>query len=637
MDSGIAYNNSLPMLLKEQYLKRGEAQVAMRVKDRGIWQSYSWREYYEKVKFFCLGLVNLGLKRGDKVSILGENKPEWYWAELASLSAGATAVGIFTDCVPSEIKFYVQDSDSTFVIVHDQEQVDKILEIKEELPKLQKLIFWDHKGLWFYDDPIMMGFDDVIALGREYDQAHPDIYEKMVSDVQPEDIAVICYTSGTTGLPKGAMLSHGNIVAMTRAWLEVDDWQSGEQYLSFLPPAWVTEQALGITGSLISGMEVNFPEDPETVQANIREVGPGVLFYGPRLWESVVSMIQAKITDTSPFRRFLYHFFLPVGYRRAKLTSSERNLGLWLRFLFALANFFVFRALKDRVGLSNIRCAYTAGSAISPDILRYFQAIGVNIKQLYGGSEQGLVSIHRDGDIKWETSGPAMPGIQIKLSDEGEILVKGPNTFVGYYKKEEAYKKKVTDGWYHTEDFGHLDEDNHLVVIDRMEDLKDLRGGQKFSPQFIEIRLRFSPYIKDALVIGSSEHDFVSTIINIDMDNVGRWAEKRHIAYTTFTDLSQKPEVIQLIREELEKVNRSVPEHSRVKKFLNLHKEFDADESELTRTRKLRRTFVEEKYGAMIEAIYGDKTEYRMEESIKYRDGRTGKIENVIKVNQIEG
>ena len=628
--------NTLPKLLKKNADKYGDRKIAMRVKDRGIWQRFTWKDYYERVKYFSLGLISLGIKRGDKISILGENKPEIFWAELAAQAAGGTAVDIYTDCTPPEVKFFVTDSDSTFVVAHDQEQVDKIFQIKDDLPLVKKVIYWDPKGLWNYEDPILISFPEVIHLGQSYERDHSGLFEENIEKGEGDEIAIICYTSGTTGLPKGAMISQKGLVTIAQAWRDVDHWCDQDRYVSFLHPAWITEQAVGVAGQLVSGMEVNFPEEPETVQENIREIGPTILFFAPRLWENINRMIQAKVTDTSALRKWIYHLLLPLGYKTAEYCSSKKGLGLFWRILYHIANWVLFRPLRDRVGLSQIRCAYTAGSAVSPDILNYFQAIGVNIKQLYGGSEQGLVTIHLDGEIKYETSGTPMPGVEVRLSPEGEILVKGDNIFSGYYKNLEATRKKIRDSWYYTGDFGYIDDDRHLVVIDRMEDLKELKGGQKFSPQFAEIRLRFCPYIKDALVIGGEDKDLVTAIINIDLDNVSRWAEARRIPYTTFTDLSQKPEVIELIKKDIQRINKFLPEWSRIRKFVNLYKEFDADEAELTRTRKLRRTFVESRYSDLITALYGKDREYNVEASVTYRDGRKGVIKTSIHINEME-
>ena len=628
--------NTLPKLLKKNADKYGDRKIAMRVKDRGIWQRFTWKDYYERVKYFSLGLISLGIKRGDKISILGENKPEIFWAELAAQAAGGTAVDIYTDCTPPEVKFFVTDSDSTFVVAHDQEQVDKIFQIKDDLPLVKKVIYWDPKGLWNYEDPILISFPEVIHLGQSYERDHSGLFEENIEKGEGDEIAIICYTSGTTGLPKGAMISQKGLVTIAQAWRDVDHWCDQDRYVSFLHPAWITEQAVGVAGQLVSGMEVNFPEEPETVQENIREIGPTILFFAPRLWENINRMIQAKVTDTSALRKWIYHLLLPLGYKTAEYCSSKKGLGLFWRILYHIANWVLFRPLRDRVGLSRIRCAYTAGSAVSPDILNYFQAIGVNIKQLYGGSEQGLVTIHLDGEIKYETSGTPMPGVEVRLSPEGEILVKGDNIISGYYKNLEATRKKIRDSWYYTGDFGYIDDDRHLVVIDRMEDLKELKGGRKFSPQFAEIRLRFCPYIKDALVIGGEDKDLVTAIINIDLDNVSRWAEARRIPYTTFTDLSQKPEVIELIKKDIQRINKFLPEWSRIRKFVNLYKEFDADEAELTRTRKLRRTFVENRYSDLITALYGKDREYNVEASVTYRDGRKGVIKTSIHINEME-
>lgn len=628
--------STLPKLLKKNAEHYHDRRVAMRVKDRGIWQRFTWKDYYEKVKYFALGLISSGMKKGDKVSILGENKPQYFWAELAVQAVGGTAVGVYTDCTPPEVKFFVSDSDSTFVVAHDQEQVDKLLQIKNDLPLVKKVIYWDPKGLWNYEDPILISFPDMIQLGKDYEKEHPGLFEEYVENGKGEEIALICYTSGTTGLPKGAMISQRGLVTIAQAWRDVDHWSDRDRYVSFIPPGWIAEQAVGVAGQLVSGMEVNFPEEPETVQENIREIGPTILFFAPRLWENINRMVQAKITDTSPFRRRIYHLFLPLGYKSAEYRLTHKGLSPLWRLFHRLAHWVLFRPLRDRVGLSRIRCAYTAGSAVSPDILNYFQAIGVNIKQLYGGSEQGLVTIHLDGQIKYETCGPPMPGVTVSLSPEGEILVKGDNLFSGYYKNSEATQEKVREGWYYTGDFGYIDDDHHLVVIDRMEDLKELKGGKKFSPQFAEIRLRFYPYIKDALVVGSEDKDYVTAIINIDLENVGRWAEANRIPYTTFTDLSQKTEVIELIKKDVQRINTFLPEWSRIRKFVNLHKEFDADEAELTRTRKLRRAFVENRYSDLIMALYSKDQDYNVEASITYRDGRKGVIKTSIQINTVE-
>ncbi|HDH86770.1 MAG TPA: long-chain fatty acid--CoA ligase [Desulfobacteraceae bacterium] len=627
---------TLPQVLRENFKKYGN-RVAMRVKDRGIWQEHTWEDYYLKVKHFCLGLISLGLQKGDKVSILGENKPEWFWAELAVQSARGAAVGIFTDCLPEEIKYYIRHSDSTFVVVHDQEQVDKILEIKNNVPKVKKVIYWDPKGLWSYTDPILLSFDEVIKLGYDYENKHPQLFDEIVDHGKGNDIAAFCYTSGTTGLPKGAMLSHRWLVESIRQWGQLDGWfGKNYEYLSFIPPAWITEQGIGIAGSILARMVVNFPEEPETVQENIREIGPGILFFGARLWENLNRMVQARMIDSTFLRRHIYRLTLPLGLKVADMKSGGKKINIPWRILYFLAYHAVFRQLRDRLGLSNLKVVYSAGAAVSPNIIRYFKALGIDIRLFYGSTEQGVMTMPREGDIRPETSGPPVPWVKVKLSDDGEILIKNEYPYSGYYKDSEATEAKMKDGWFYTADFGHMNEDGHLIVIDRMEDLKELAGGKKFSPQFTEIRLRFSPYIKDVLIIGGPDKEYVTAIINIDLDNVGRFAEAHHIAYTTFTDLSQKTEVIDLIKKEIIKVNHTLPEWTRIRRFVNLHKEFDADEDELTRTRKLRRAFVEDKYKELIAALYSNDDTYKVEASVTYRDGRKGTIETSIHINELQ-
>jgi len=628
--------DTLPKLLKYNYEKYGDSKVAMRVKQFGIWQEYTWKDYYENVKYLSLGLISLGMEPGDVVSILGENKPQAYWTEIAAQATRGIALGIFTDCMPNEIKFFLQHSDSKFVVAGDQEQVDKMLGIKDELPLLKKVIYWDPKGVWNYDDPILISFSKVLEQGREFEKAHHDVFDANVEQGNGSDTAVICYTSGTTGLPKGAMLSHSALIQNEHALASIDHYKDGDEIVSFVPLAWVTDQYMGITGPLYCRVVVNFPERPETVQENIREIGAQILFWGPRNWESINRLIQAKMIDTTRFKRFIYNLFLPVGYRVADIKMAGGKASPLWQFLNSIADWLLFRNLKDKVGLAKVRVATTAAAPISPDVIRYFQAIGVNIKQIYGGSEHGLVTATRADDIQPETTGPPSLNVDIRLSDEGEILIRGGCMFSGYWKNPEAADASIKNGWYLTGDFGHFNEDGHLIVMDRMSDLRELKGGRKFSPQYPEIRLRFSPYIKDVLTIGGGDKHFVTCVVNIDLDNVGRWAESRRIPYTTFTDLSQRPQVIDLIKKDIERVNRTMPDFAQIKRFTNLHREFDADEAELTRTRKIKRTFVEERYKDLIDALYSGENELAVEAPITYRDGRTGTIKTTIKINSLE-
>ena len=627
--------DTLPKLLLRNYRRYGSTQAAVREKYMGIWQSYSWTDYYELVKHLCLAFISMGLKHGDRVSILAENKPHAYWYELAAQASGGVVVGIFADCTPPEVEYYVNHSGSRFVVCQNQEQVDKVLEIRKSLSALQKIIYWDPKGLWNYADPLLINMDQMLAMGRDYDKEYPNVFEESVAKTKAEDMAVFFYSSGTTGKPKAAMVTHKALIGMAEAIDSIDQYEENEEYLSFLPLAWIAEQLFGVACSLVYGLRTNFPEEPETVQDNIREIGPRIVFFGPRLWENLIRLVQVRIQDSGSLHRLLFNAALKIGYRTSGYTMTGKKPGFLLAFLNTLADVSVFRPLRDNLGLSKTRVGYSAGSAVSPDVIQYFHAIGINVKQLYGSSEVGIVTCHLDNQIKPETCGPPLPNVDVKLSEEGEVLIRTPNMFSGYYKEEEKTAQKIKDGWYHTEDFGHLDKDGHLIVMDRMEDLLELAGGQKFSPQYCEIRLRFSPYIKDILAVARTTERIIGALVNIDLQNVGQWAESMHIPYTTFADLSQKSEVVDLVRKEITKINESLPDYSRIKKFINLHKEFDPDEAEMTRTRKLRRTFVEERFKQMIDAIFGSEDEIEVTSQITYRDGRTGTTKSLIRVNTV--
>jgi len=614
----------------------------MRKKDMGIWRSYTWQDSYEQVRQLSLGLISLGLKRGDKGCIIGDNDPQYFWAQLAIQAGGGVAVGIFTDSAPPEIQYVVDHSDAVFVFAKDQEQCDKLLEIRAQVPAVQHVIYWDDKGLWSYDEPWLISFERVQELGRSLDAEQPDLFERSVNEGCSQDLAVFCYTSGTTGLPKGAMISHSNLIAGADANTEADPRLETDDHMSFLPPAWITENVLGLTIHLCAGTVVNFPEAPETVQQNIREVAPQSLFFSPRLWENMVAMVQVKMIETTWLNRLLYKIFMPVGYKVAGLRFEERKpVGLLWRFLYTLGEFAVFQPLRDKLGLVNAKTAYTSGAAQSPDVIRFFRAIGVNIKQLYGSTEAQTHTLHIGDDVRFETVGIPPPGMEIKIAEDGEILVKGPTVARGYYKNPEATERAFfvdQDGqrWYRTGDAGHMGSGGHLIYLDRMKEMLTLSSGEKYSPQYIEGRLKFSPYVHNVMSIGGEDSPFVTALINIDFDNVGRWAERQGLAYTTFVDLSQKPEVYELIRGDVEGVNRTLPPAARVHKFVLLHKEFDADEGELTRTRKLRRAMLGQRYGDMIGAMYGGGDRVQVQAAVKYRDGREGVIETTVRIATLE-
>ncbi len=616
--------DTLPKLLKRNYKTWHDKRIAMRHKDFGIWQEYSWQEYYDNVKKFALGLKSLGFEKGEKLCIIGDNEPEWYWAELACQAMGGISVGIFVDCVPEEIKYIVDHSEAVFVVARDQEQVDKIFAIRDGVPRIRKVIYWEPKGMWSYDDPFILSFEDVQALGDEYAKDKPAFFDNEIDGGHGKDLAIICYTSGTTGLPKGALVAHKNLITTVRQWFEVEAWSHKDNYLSYVPPAWITEQMFGITGGLLSGATVNFPERPETLENDVREIGPSMILYNSRMWESLCSTILTKIEDGILLKRLLFNLCLPIGYKVSETRLEGKSPSVRWRILYWLANLLVFRSLRDKIGLKNTRAPYTGGALISPGTFRLFRAIGIDLREIYGSSEAGLCCCHRGDDVKFESIGVPLPGMQVKIDEEGEMLWKGDCIFLGYYKDPEKTSRVLVNGWYHSGDAAYIDEDGHIMYLDRMADMMELERGFKFSPQHIEGSLKFSPYIRDAIAMGGGKILYVAAFIQIDFDSVGKWAERLHIPYTTFADLSQKPQVYELIEKEIIALNRALPEESRVKKFVSLHKELDPDEEELTRTRKLRRNFLEKKYEELLDAIAQGKDIFEASSDVKYRDGSRG-------------
>ena len=604
----------------------------MAMKNFGIWQRYSWQDYYDSVKYFSLGMICLGLEPGDVVCIIGDNEPEWFWGEFATQAAQGIVTGIFVDSIPSEVKYVAEQSGAKFAIVNDQEQTDKFLEIKEELPELKKVIYWDPKGLRNYDDPILIAFTEVIKLGREYEQSHQGLFEQNVEQGKGSDTAFIYYTSGTTGLPKGAVLTHQALINTSQAFVDRYPLSKNDDLVSNFPAAWVGDSFFATIPHLLSGARLNFPEEPETIAEDTREVGPSFVIYGPRQWESLVRDIQVKMIDAHPLKRFAYRLFMPVGYKMADFHFANKKPNLFWRLLYGIAYFSLFRALKDRLGLNNVRFAVTGSSVLSLDTFRLIHAIGIELRQNYGSTEAGLISSHGKGEIKFESVGRPAIGTEVRITDEGELLVRSNCLFNGYHRDDKKTFETLVNGWCRTGDAVNIDDDGHLLFIDRIDHLGQLRSGIKYAPQYVEGRLRFSPYIKDAMVIGGKDKDFVSAIINIDFGMVGKWAERHHIPYTTFVDLSQKEAVADLIRKDLLRVNGYLPEPARVQRFVLMHKEFDADEAELTRTRKIRREFMEERYKELIESLYKNGQEIDVKAPVTYRDGRKGFVSTSIKV-----
>jgi long-chain acyl-CoA synthetase len=616
--------DTFPKLLVRN-AQRTPERTALREKKLGIWHTTSWREYADGVRDLSLGLVSLGLKGGDKVAILGDNRPQWLMAELAAQSAGAASVGIYQDSNLTEVAYVIDHSDAAFVVAEDQEQVDKILDMIDRLPKVKGVIYSDPRGLRGYKHPLLMSFESVQERGRKIS---PETWSESVARGQGGDLAMICYTSGTTGFPKGAMLSYGNLLTMALSLAEVDERFPDDEFVSFLPLAWIGEQMMSVATALSFGFTINFPEEPETSAENIREIGPHILFGPPRFWENLTSTVQVKIMDTAPFKRFMYERLMPIGYRLAEMRFNRQNPSFLWRSLYAMAWVLLFRALKDRLGMSRLRSASTGGASLGPDVFRFFHAIGVPLRQIYGQTEiSGISCIHRRDDIRFHTVGKPIPGTEVRISERSEILSRSRAVFSGYYKNEDATRETLdADGWLHSGDAGHIDEDGHLIVLDRLKDVLSLSDGTRFSPQFIENRLKFSPYIKEAVVVGT-DRPFLAALVCIDSATVGKWAEKRKISYTTYTDLSSKRDVYDLVQKEIDGVNETLPKAARIRKFVLLYKELDADDEELTRTRKVRRSFVEKRYEGIIAALYGEADHIAIDTEIRFQDGKTARIQ----------
>ena len=634
----IKAGDTLPKLLVTKAEKFGHSKIALREKEFGIWQSFTWQDYLDHVRQFCLGLISLGLEKDDKVAIVGDNRPEWVFAELAAQCAGAVPLGIYQDSTPKEVGYVIDHSDAKFVIAEDQEQVDKILELKESIPKVQKVIFADPKGMRNYDDPMLIEFTDVEAMGRDIAARNKVDFLELVNNTDGSDLALIAYTSGTTGFPKGSMLTHSNMLQMASNLIKVDPKFEEDEFVSFLPLPWIGEQMMGVASALLVGFTVSFPEEPETVTENRREIAPNVMFSPPMIWENLAASIQVRIMDASPIKKFAFNKALPIGYRMADCKFEKKEPSWLLKLQYLLAHVFVFRALNDRLGFTRLRSASTGGAALGPDTFRFFHGLGVNLKQIYGQTEiSGISCIHYDGDINFDSVGKPIPGTEIIIAEDGEILSKSPSVFTGYYKNDEATEETLKDGWLHSGDAGHFTEDGHLIVIDRVKDVMQMADKTMFSPQFIENKLKFSPYIKEAVCLGD-QRDFITAIINIDMPIVGKWAEGKRINYTTYTDLSSKPEVYDFIEKEVTKVNKDLMKINKaaiIKKFILLYKELDADDDELTRTKKVRRGFIGERYKEVIEAMYTDAGSIPIDTTIKYQDGRSARIKTTVIIRNL--
>jgi long-chain acyl-CoA synthetase len=634
--------DTVPKLLRLRVRELGE-KVFMRRKNLGIWKSYTFLQVYEQVRNICLGLLDLGLQEGETITIIGENELETFWTEYAALCARAKVVCVYPDTTPQELEFILDNSETVVVIAEDQEQVDKTLEVRPKLKRLRQIVYWDPRGMWHYNDPILMEFKEIQERGKKYGQKNPEIFDQKIDSGQRGDVAVLSYTSGTTANPKGVVMNHNFLLDNALRIFANLPIKKFTRYLSYLSPAWATEQWFGITLGLLAPFEINFPEEPETIQSNIRELGAGLLVFGPRQWESLASSVQSHMLDAGSIRRFFYDLGLKVGYKIAAGETEGKRVNILWFLVFPFADQFILKPLRDNLGLKNCYLPISGGSAMAPDVFRFFHAMGIKLRNAYGCTEAGMFTTHMGNKFNLETLGSWYvshrdigPSFESKVTEEGELQVRGGAGFQGYFRNPEATRKAQEDGWFKTGDAVRMTDDGQLIYLDRVADLRQLSDGYKFPPQFIETRLRFSPFIKDAIILGDIEKPYVSALINIDAENTGKWAEKRGIAYSTFPDLSQNEGVRNLISQEIARVNQMLDLKARVKYSINLPKELDPDEAELTRTRKLRREFLEKKYGEMIQNIYGGSKEFLSEIPVKYQDGRTSVVKATVYINPVE-
>lgn len=621
---------TIPHCLLDNYNKK-PGKTAFREKDYGIWNAYTWEDYILSVSKIAKFYEKSGVKKGDTVAIVGDNKPEWVISELAAQLLGAFPVGIYQDSVVSEVEYILQKTSAKIVVAEDQEQADKILEIADRVTSISKIIYYDKKGMYQYNDDRLFYYYQIYE-DTATNEELLEFYKNHLETLTVDDVAVMCTTSGTTGFPKIAMLTHKNLSFMSRSLGQADPKFETDEFVSFLPLPWIGEQMMCVASAIIFGFVVNFPENHDTVQNDMKEIGPNLIFSPPRVWENMAATVKVKIMDATFLKKYIYNRCLPIGYRYADSVFNKKPIGFLGNFTYKIAYHLIFRKLKERLGFSNIRSAITGGAALGPDTFRFFHALGINLKQIYGQTEiSGISCIHRVDDIDFTSVGMPIEGTSIKITEDNEIISRSDAVFAGYYGDKNATDETLKDGWLYSGDAGYFDESGKLVVIDRKKDLMYLKDNSMFSPQFIENKLKFSPFVKEAVVIGD-KRDYITAILNIDMGIVGKWAEEHKLAYSTYTDLSSKDEVYELISQEVKTVNKELKDNQKIKKFILLYKELDADDGELTRTRKVRRGFVGEKYAELIDALYQDIKEKNISATIKLQDGREKTINTNMKI-----
>ncbi|GAB3775795.1 AMP-binding protein [Ramlibacter monticola] len=628
---------TFPRLLLQHVGQRPDAD-AMREKEYGIWQSLSWSALAKMVERLACGLQQAGLRRGEHMVVIGANRPRLYATMLAAQSLGAIPVPLYQDAAADECAFPINNAEVRFALAEDQEQVDKLLEIRTRCPQLVAIFYDDPRGLRNYSEPGLAALDALLEQGARAAEADPALFRTEVDKGQPDDVAAMFFTSGTTGQPKGVVHTHRTLLDRAKAGQEFDQLSEREEVLAYMPPAWIGQNIFSYAQWLACGYVVNCPESASTVMIDLKEIGPTYYFAPPRIFEGLLTSVMIRMEDAGALKRRMFHAFMDVARRVGPALRDGKPVGALDRLRYALGNVLVYGPLRNNLGMSRVRVAYTAGEAIGPDLFAFYRAIGVNLKQLYGSTETAVfVCMQPDNQVHSDTVGIPCRGVEIKLADSGEILVRSPGLLKEYYKNPQATAEvKTPDGWYHTGDAGFLDAHGHLKIIDRAKDVGRLADGSMFAPKYIENKLKFFPHIKEAVAVGDGR-ERVCVMINIDFDAVGNWAEKRNLPYAGYTDLAQKPEVYSLIRDCIEKVNADLAgderlANSQVDRFLVLHKELDADDGELTRTNKVRRGFIAEKYQVLVDALYGGRLEQYIETQVKFEDGRTGSVSATLKI-----
>ena len=629
--------DTFPRLLLHHALRRAE-KTAIREKEYGIWQTWSWAEAADNVRALACGLAELGFSRGDNLAIIGDNRPRLYWSMAAAQCLGGVPVPLYQDGIAAEVKFVLENAEVRFAIVEDQEQVDKLLEIRDQLPNLGHIIYDDPRGMRHYNQPFLHGIEEVMEMGRIHAKNHPDFLDDEVARGKGDDVAIMLYTSGTTGNPKGVCQTHGSLIAAAEGGCQFDNLTADEEILSYLPMAWVGDNLFSYAQALVAGFTINCPESGDTVMTDLREIGPTYYFAPPRVYENLLTTVMIRMEDASFIKRRMFHYFMDVARRCGAEILDGKPVAGSDRLLYALGNLLVYGPLRNVLGMSRIRVAYTAGAAIGPDLFRFYRSIAINLKQLYGSTETcAYVCLQPDGGVKLDSVGKPAPGVEVKIADNGEVTVRGKAMLSGYYKRPDATAEAFNaEGYFLTGDAGYFDEEGHLKIIDRAKDVGKVANGTMFAPNYIENKLKFFTHIKEAVAFGDGR-DYVTAFINVDPVAVGDWLERRGIAYSGYPDMAGKDVVYELIKECVEQVNTDLARDptlggSQVKRFLVLPKELDADDGELTRTRKVRRNFIGERYGDLIAALYSGQASCHITTVVKYEDGRSNSIEADVRI-----